>query len=601
MNSIISEKIKQLDNAKKFECWYLVKHNTDFCNLCYLVDALKYQQRTKIYQNVQSAIEARINNVVESKNLSLSSNYRALRVAAFFGLIEMTSTKYDDALISPVFYEIESRCSGNYEKKELYQDIIDRQIEKLFVSSIIDEEREGVRKGFKIYPIMFLYKILIELGKATGIYSISNIEYSYFVATTQKYENFLDTLLLIKLNREDPNVEKILSQFDEKFDNRMNKAIELLSFLDCSNGRICIKKEYVDYVAKKVFTFENNNYLFSDNDYIKFLCSSSEIAAKSTKSDCVVEKNMEIEFDFSSSPIKDGYNLIVYGTPGCGKSYYVEHTLLDGYSKENYIRTTFYPDYTNTDFVGQILPLVEGEKVTYKFNPGPLTLALERAIRNPNEKVALVIEELNRGNAASIFGDVFQLLDRKEGVSEYSIINVNIINYLNEQFDDEYTFSSIRLPGNLSIFATMNTSDQNVFTLDTAFKRRWKFKKLMNIFTPDHEFMNYYVPGANITWKELVNAINDYILNVSDGFNSEDKQLGVYFVDKKGMRQKVEIEADQVDLEEFSYKFLEYLWDDVAKFQRSKWFNSDIKSLDQLIEEYKNTGLKVFNDDIFNK
>lgn len=129
--------------------------------------------------------------------------------------------------------------------------------------------------------------------------------------------------------------------------------------------------------------------------------------------DNLTEDDLLPTFDFSSSTITDGQNLVVYGTPGCGKSYYVEHTLLKDYAKDNYIRTTFFQDYTNTDFVGQILPIVEGEKVTYKFNPGPFTLALELAIKKPNEKVALVIEELNRGSAASIFGDIFQLLDRK--------------------------------------------------------------------------------------------------------------------------------------------------------------------------------------------
>lgn len=306
-------------------------------------------------------------------------------------------------------------------------------------------------------------------------------------------------------------------------------------------------------------------------------------------------------FDFTKSPITDGQNLIVYGTPGCGKSYYVEHTLLDGYSKENYIRTTFYQDYTNTDFVGQILPVVEGDKVTYKFNPGPFTLALEQAIRKPNERIALVIEELNRGSAASIFGDIFQLLDRKEGVSEYGITNVNIINYLKEKFEGVYTFKEIRLPGNLSIYATMNTSDQNVFTLDTAFKRRWKFKKLINEFAVDHQFKNKYIPGADITWEELVNDINEYILECSSGLNSEDKQLGVYFVDENGMRKEKVDASDPEAVNAFAYKVLEYLWSDVAKFDRSKWFADGIKSLDELVKEYKEKGLEVFVDGIFNK
>lgn len=307
------------------------------------------------------------------------------------------------------------------------------------------------------------------------------------------------------------------------------------------------------------------------------------------------------EFNFKASPITDGQNLIVYGTPGCGKSYYVEHTLLDGYSKENYIRTTFYQDYTNTDFVGQILPIIEGDKVTYKFNPGPFTLALEQAIRKPNERIALVIEELNRGSAASIFGDIFQLLDRKEGVSEYGITNVNIINYLKEKFKGVYTFKEIRLPGNLSIYATMNTSDQNVFTLDTAFKRRWKFKKLINEFAVDHQFKNKYIPGADITWKELVNDINEYILECSSGLNSEDKQLGVYFVDENGMRKEKVDASDPEAVNAFAYKVLEYLWSDVAKFDRSKWFADGIKSLDELVKEYKEKGLEVFVDGIFNK
>ena len=311
-----------------------------------------------------------------------------------------------------------------------------------------------------------------------------------------------------------------------------------------------------------------------------------------------------IPFDFDSSTIKNGNNLIVYGTPGCGKSYYVEHVLLNGYPKENYIRTTFFADYTNTDFVGQILPFVEGEKVTYKFNPGPFTLALAQAIRKPNERVALVIEELNRGSAASIFGDIFQLLDRKEGISEYPIKNMNLINYLNDEFSGVYKFEKIRIPSNLFIYATMNTSDQNVFTLDTAFKRRWEFKKLKNEFRNDPEFQRLYIPSLlplDVTWEQLVNAINEYMLELTDNLNNEDKQIGVYFVDKTGMRNDNATISSQDDTEKFAYKVLEYLWDDVSKFSREKWFQEDIKSLDQLVERYLKNGIEVFSDELKGK
>lgn len=363
-----------------------------------------------------------------------------------------------------------------------------------------------------------------------------------------------------------------------------------------------IKKCNIRYIGENGLALAKTE-LDIDEKYAEYITTEINIDEEEGNNEIELS-NEKVEvplFSFKESPITDGQNLIVYGTPGCGKSYYVEHTLLDGYPKENYIRTTFYQDYTNTDFVGQILPVIDADKVTYEFNPGPFTLALEQAIRKPNERIALVIEELNRGSAASIFGDIFQLLDRKEGVSEYGITNVNIINYLKKKFDGVYTFKEIRLPGNLSIYATMNTSDQNVFTLDTAFKRRWKFKKLINEFAVDHQFKNKYIPGADITWEELVNDINEYILECSSGLNSEDKQLGVYFVDENGMRKEKVDASDPEAVNAFAYKVLEYLWSDVAKFDRSKWFADGIKSLDELVKEYKEKGLEVFVDGIFNK
>lgn len=371
------------------------------------------------------------------------------------------------------------------------------------------------------------------------------------------------------------------------------------------------KVEWIKDIAYKDLPSEyrkssySQKSLFRLNTYkslIQDIISGKEI--DKDEYDDVDEKDMNDNgaypiFDFKVSTKTDGQNLIVYGTPGCGKSYYVEHTLLGGYPKEYYIRTTFYQDYTNTDFVGQILPVIEGDKVTYKFCPGPFTLALEQAIREPNERIALVIEELNRGSAASIFGDIFQLLDRKEGVSEYGITNVNIINYLREKFDGVYTFKEIKLPGNLSIYATMNTSDQNVFTLDTAFKRRWKFKKLLNKFD-GHTFRGKPIPGDTITWEEFVTKINKYILESSNGINGEDKQLGVYFVDETVIEKAVLDPNDKTAVDDFAYKVFEYLWSDVAKFEREMWFGSEINSLDKLIEEYKKKGIGVFNNAIFN-
>ena len=308
-----------------------------------------------------------------------------------------------------------------------------------------------------------------------------------------------------------------------------------------------------------------------------------------------------------ASEIGNGKNVVVYGTPGCGKSYYVQNKLLAQFGvvndEQHRIRTTFYQDYTNTDFVGQIIPKVKEDKsVTYEFNPGPFALALKMAIKHPNEAVSLIIEELNRGNAASIFGDIFQLLDRNEkGQSQYKITNVNLQDYLNDQFKEQNVcFDYIVIPSNLYIVATMNTSDQNVFTLDTAFKRRWKFEKLPNVFANDHEYAKYFVPGMEkVTWEELVNKINRFIVSRADELSSEDKQLGVYFIGKDSLCENLDEVTNENKKREFAYKLLEYLWDDVAKYSHSDWFDPEIKTLDQLITEYMKNGQKVFVNGIF--
>ena len=358
-----------------------------------------------------------------------------------------------------------------------------------------------------------------------------------------------------------------------------------------------IKRELLSMNLKKSLMSARSYFKLNDNKSVVLDLINNNYEKDDDTDDSIVDYN------YDNSPIKDGKNLVIYGTPGCGKSYYVQNTLLKDYKNENIIRTTFYQDYSNSDFVGQILPKKEGKDITYDFFPGPFTIALEKAINSPDEKIALVIEELNRGAAASIFGDIFQLLDRKNGVSEYPIINTNVIDYLNLTFDGIYKFNDIKIPSNMSIIATMNTSDQNVFTLDTAFKRRWNFVKLANKFTKNHEYQDYLVPGMtkdNITWKDLVLSINNYMISKPDLFMGEDKQIGIYFVDKD-MLLKKDIDAPTDEkAAEFAYKVLEYIWDDVAKYYHSDWFNK-VNTFDDLIEEYLKNGKGVFKDGIIRK
>ena len=331
------------------------------------------------------------------------------------------------------------------------------------------------------------------------------------------------------------------------------------------------RRNWIHYVKKYV-------------DYKKSLNDSESSSAGTSEEVPVIYTS----YDYSLAK-HCGINKVFYGTPGCGKSYYVENVVLaqEEIDENSVFRATFFQDYTNTDFVGQILPKVGVDgNVTYEFNPGPFTRALKCAIDNPDGKVALIIEELNRGNAPSIFGDIFQLLDRKDGTSRYPIVNVNVQTYLKKE--SLYDLGYIKIPANLYIYATMNTSDQNVFTLDTAFKRRWKFEKLTNEFLGKDIIGGKLVPGLqDVTWKMFVETVNKYIISHATSLSAEDKQLGKYFVDDDLLMDSTDDYSEE-KLKEFAYKVFEYLWADVAKFNRTDWFIGEVKSLDILIYKFMN-------------
>ena len=285
-----------------------------------------------------------------------------------------------------------------------------------------------------------------------------------------------------------------------------------------------------------------------------------------------------------------GYNKIFYGVPGSGKSYKVKEEVIKkelGIEDGCVIRITFYPDYSNSDFIGQIMPIDEGDSVKYRFVPGPFAEALKKAYEVGKSKpVALVIEELNRGNAAAIFGDTFQLLDRDEkGYSAYPIHNSALSKYLGNP--DE-----IRIPNNLFIIATMNTSDQGVFVLDTAFTRRWLFEYVRNEFADDFVMKDYVLPRMKgLSWEEFLNAVNRFIVTRPISSNSEDKQIGVYFLEN--LTGYTEEEAAK----RFANKVLRYLWSDVYKYKHDAMFDGNIKSFEALFDEYMD-GKNIFTNEL---
>ncbi|MBY4764640.1 AAA family ATPase [Streptococcus uberis] len=298
-----------------------------------------------------------------------------------------------------------------------------------------------------------------------------------------------------------------------------------------------------------------------------------KIKSKNIISETVAEE-VEKTIDLVHTRVKGGDNLLFYGVPGSGKS----HAIDEHYSKEHMVRVVFHPDYMNTDFIGQILPTIrEDESITYEFKPGPFTRVLQQAYKDPHNMYYLVIEEINRGNAPAIFGEIFQLLDRIEtGESKYSVVNYDVSKVV---YGDETT--QIKLPSNLTLLATMNTSDQNVFTLDTAFQRRWNMKMILNdISSAEHKDIK--IADTSVSWGDFNVVINKCILSSNASMlSSEDKRLGSYFISPYDLKNDTQAES------RFSEKVIKYLWDDAFKFSRDKLFDTvNLKSLEDVIIEF---------------
>lgn len=290
-------------------------------------------------------------------------------------------------------------------------------------------------------------------------------------------------------------------------------------------------------------------------------------------------------------------NFLLYGVPGCGKSFHVESEYESKITNEQCkVRVVFHPDYTYSDFIGQLMPVlkevenaqgVKENKLQYEFVPGPFTKIIKTAYEEPEQKCLLIIEELNRGNAPAIFGEIFQLLDRKDdGESKYGIYNADIAKYAygglpenQGKAIDVIANTPIKLPPNLTIVATMNTSDQNVFTMDTAFQRRWQMEHIPNKFDFNTAHVNKHLPNSEISWGVFAQIVNKKMHdNPSLGFGgTDDKSLGVYFA----------TDNDLDNAKRFAEKVLKYLWDDAFKLGRQALFSNCSEGLSSVIEAYE--------------
>ncbi|MBD5642575.1 AAA family ATPase [Clostridium botulinum] len=357
-----------------------------------------------------------------------------------------------------------------------------------------------------------------------------------------------------------------------------NSGVEQASFIRISDNGVVNSNELEKYLT-----------YFDNRPYMKSVKEGDNIGYQPSR---VPEKG-------NSDKQKYPRNLLVFGAPGTGKSYKLEQDRV--VFEDRYERVTFHPNYSYAQFVGTYKPKpkfrTDGtEYVSYEFVPGPFLrtwINAQNSIKNGTyEDYLIIIEEINRANVAAVFGDVFQLLDRKtDGTSEYEIATSEdmrdyLINECGFTIDEVAT---IKIPSNMYIWGTMNSADQGVLPIDSAFKRRWNFEYI-GINQGSSKIKDTEItlkPYGTIKWDMLRTKIND---GLTEAGVNEDKLIGPFFLSDK------ELKSSSID-EIFKSKLLMYLFEDVLKHRKGKLFKSEFNTFSKIIDAY-NKSEEIFDVDV---
>ena len=318
--------------------------------------------------------------------------------------------------------------------------------------------------------------------------------------------------------------------------------------------------------------------LFPVADIESFLSSLSIALIDASAPDIISALDRLVNASSNSAP---GTNTIVYGAPGTGKSFYLD-------SFQPCIRTVFYPDYLHSTFVGGYRPYVNAAgDITYRYIPGPFITAFISSIKSADEApVYLIIEELNRANAAAVFGEVFQLLDRDvNGRSIYTITPDLILKeFLDVQLNGIADWQGeLFIPSNLHLLASMNSADQGVEPLDAAFKRRWRYHFLPIDFSkiPAGDLRRDPIishGGTDYSWVDFANALNSFLMSLGI---DEDRFIGPFFMSESDLDDPNDRYAA------LGNKLLVYLWDDVVRHGlRHEVFSTSYHVFSQLIDDF---------------
>lgn len=518
--------------------------------------------------------------------------------------------------------------AGNAKNTDLFLDQEHKEFFKGYSSVKVRLHKDNLAQA-----ILFISSILPRKYDRSGEHNRVNFSYDFVYDNLLKLDGFFngETTKLVEWVIRTNSPQKN-GKIDERF--YLNNLIEEFSYNDI-NGNITKSKFIIrDYLAGGYsdIHFQKN----SDNDVYDVIISNTTNYTIDKEED---EQNFIEDKTISHKDVK--LQQIIYGAPGTGKSHQIKKDI----ANSPHFRTTFHPDSDYSSFVGAYKPTittvdvrdvtgkviiendnkVKEDKIIYKYVAQVFLKAYTAAWKSYPQQQYLIIEEINRGNCAQIFGDLFQLLDRNgSGFSDYPIhadddIRVHIYEEflkcklcdtdkikINTIYAKEYddVMSKIAngevllLPSNLSIWATMNTSDQSLFPIDSAFKRRWDWK-----YIPISNANKGWFITANdkkYDWWSFLEKINDKIDSITD---SEDKKLGYFFV-------KAE-EEQTISSDKFVGKVIFYLWndvfknigfddeifndtDDLQKLTFQKFFNADGKANEKKIQIFlDNLGVTI--------
>lgn len=488
---------------------------------------------------------------------------------------------------------------------------------------------ESVEDGIRLKPYQEILRLLY-LGSFNDLeYYLTVDEILNFIfknPNVAKEEEVDYHLLLTDINEyrntnELPNyIAQNESQWEWKHANRQIK--ELLNILNRTQliafdgSNVFLENRILDdyYKATLFEILTNNDFLEVDGlEYQEFREQYREYME--------MEHTSIIDFKFETN-LESVYerNRIVFGAPGTGKSYLINKEMKSLIENGGvYERVTFHPDYSYSHFVGTYKPVTNqnqsGEDViSYEYVPGPFMRILTKALKNSMSGNALphllIIEEINRANAAAVFGEIFQLLDRnKKHVSEYEIEPTeDMKKYLSKSLGVGVNdIPPLKLPDNLFIWSTMNSADQGVFPLDTAFKRRWDFHYIDTDNEDDLLSDKYVVLGKGdyarrVEWNKLRKEIND-ILSVNLKVN-EDKLMGTFFISK---RIVVPENGDEINSDEFKRVFknkvIMYLYEDAARHKSSTLFEGceNTTRYSYICREFDKRGIEIFGKNLSEK